>query len=202
MKLWQSNSCDAWRAALDRYDAIIHAQQVNRLEELDAWYRNELPKLIAARQPPYVTREEFERVTVWKMKRGVWRERNRLLVLGNDAAFVKQSSKDAFAAVPDPRRPIAILSELAGVGPATASAVLATYAPHVYPFFDELVARQIPGLGKVTFTASYYQRYAESLRERAEQLNRDCKKVKWTAHDVSQALWANSGGKVASPTTT
>jgi hypothetical protein len=195
MNLWQTPSCDNWHAALERYVDAIRAQQVNGLLELDAWYREELPALIAARKPAYITLAELERATVWKMKRGVWRERNRQLVRGNPSAQVRQTSTDAFAAVPDPRTPVDLLSTLAGVGPATASAVLACYAPAVYPFFDELVAAQIPGLGKVAFTAAYYRRYAAALCARAAQLSAQCKHREWTAHDVSQALWAASGGK-------
>jgi hypothetical protein len=197
MTLWQTKQCDDWHAALERYIETIRAQQVNGLPEIDAWFREELPALISARKPAFVTLAELERATVWKMKRGVWRERNRLLVIGNPSALVKQTSRDAFAAVPDPRKPVDLISTLAGVGPATSSAVLASYAPSVYPFFDELVAVQIPKLGKVAFTAAYYQRYAAALRERAAQLNPHCAHQVWTAHDLSQALWANSGGKIA-----
>jgi len=197
MNLWQTNECADWHAALERYVEIIRAQQVNGLPEIDAWYRDELPALIAARKPAYITLAELERATVWKMKRGVWRERNRLLVIGNPSAKVKQTSQEAFAAVPDPRKPVDILSTLAGVGPATSSAVLACSAPAIYPFFDELVAAQIPQLGKVAFTATYYQRYAAALRERAARLSVQCEHRAWTAQDVSQALWAASGGKVA-----
>ena len=197
MKLWTSDDCAAWRAALDQYPATILAQDVRGLEELDNWYRDELPTLLAERKAPYITRAELERVTKWKMKRGVWRERNRLLVAGNAPNLVKQTSRDAFAAVPDPRKPIDLMSSLAGVGPATSSGVLAAYRPDLYPFFDELVAAQIPQLGAVAFTASYYQRYAAALRERAADLNRICKDVEWTAHALSQALWSASGGKIA-----
>ncbi len=196
MNLWQTTQCDDWHAALERYVETVRAQQVNGLPEIDAWYREELPGLITARKPPSITLAELERATVWKMKRGVWRERNRLLVIGNPSARVKQASQDAFAAVPDPRKPVDLLSTLAGVGPATSSAVLAAYAPAVYPFFDELVAGQIPQLGKVAFTAAYYQRYAAALRERAVKLNEQCKHHEWTAHELSQALWAESGGKI------
>ena len=196
MKLWASNKCADWHAALEQYADIIEAQQVNGLVELDAWYRNKLPAIIAARSPGYITRTELERVTVWKMKRGVWRERNRLLAESNPSAVIKKTSSDAFAAIPDPRKPVDLLSQLAGVGPATSSGVLACVAPAIYPFFDELVAVQIPDLGKVAFTASYYQRYAEQLRKRAGQLQGACKHHPWTAHDVSQALWSVSGGKV------
>lgn len=196
-KLWQTRACEAWHAALERYPDVVAAQQVNHLPELDEWLRDDLPAMIRARKPAHVTRDELERATVWKMKRGVWRERNRLLVIGNEALLVKQTSEDAFAAVPDVREPIDILSALAGVGPATASAVLAAYAPSIFPFFDELVAAQIPKLGKVAFTAAYYQRYAAALRERANKLNRACKHRDWSAQDVSQSLWSASGGKSA-----
>lgn len=195
MKLWASNKCADWHAALDRYADVIEMQHVNGLPELDTWYRDELPALIAARTPLHITRDELERVTKWKMKRGVWRERNRLLVLSNAPALVKKLSQDAFALIPDPRKPVDLISTLAGVGPATASGVLACVAPAMYPFFDELVAGQIPDLGKVAFTASYYQRYAAQLRDRAERLQKSCSHQDWTAHDVSQALWSASGGK-------
>jgi len=197
MNLWRTHDCDAWQAALDRYAATIRAQQVNGLPEIDAWYREELPARIAARHPAHITLAELERATVWKMKRGVWRERNRQLVRGNPPVTVRTISKAAFAAAPDPRKPVDMLSTLAGVGPATASAALACCAPSIYPFFDELVAAQIPRLGKVAFTAAYYQRYAAALRRRAAQLNERCPHRRWTAHDLSQALWVQSGGKAA-----
>lgn len=194
MNLWESNRCKEWRKALDAYEGVLLAQHVNQLPELDAWYRTELPALIAARQPPYVTRDEMVDILRWKMKRGVWRETNRLRLLSNDARRVKQLTTAAFAAVPDLKKPVQLLSALDGVGPATASAVLAAYCPDLYPYFDEWAAGQIPTLGKVAFTASYYWKYAAALRDRAEQLTRKCGE-KWTAQDVGQALWAASGGK-------
>jgi hypothetical protein len=168
---------------------------VGGLEELDCWYREELPGLVASRTPPYVTRDELVKVTRWKMKRGVWRQRNLLLVEENPEAQVEETSREAFAAVPDPRRPVSLLIHLAGVGPATASAVLAAYSPGMYPFFDELVAQQMPGMGDVTFTAPYYARYANMLRAGAEKLNAVCEHHAWTANDVGMGLWAASGGK-------
>jgi hypothetical protein len=170
MNLWKSEHCTDWQMALDQYPEVIRAQRVRGLAELDAWYRSDFPRLVAGRTPAYITRSELERVTTWKMKRGVWRERNRLLLAGNSPAVIKKTSREAFAAVPDPRKPISIFSGLAGVGPATASAVLAGYSPALFPFFDELVAQQIPDLGAIAFTAAYYQRYAAALRERAAKM--------------------------------
>lgn len=188
--LWESDSPDRWRAALDRYPGVIAAQGVGSLVEHDAWYRDELPRAIASRVPPHVDHDELVRLTRWKMSRGEWRARNLQLVDGNDAELVVATSVAALAAVPDPRKPIAILSELAGVGPATASAVVAAYRPDVYPFLDDLVAVRIPSLGKPAFTLPFYLRYAEALRGRAGELGQG-----WTAVDVERALWADAGGK-------
>ena len=189
-ELWASDDLDAWKAALARYEEAVEAQGVARLPELDRWYRDELPALIAARRKPHVTHAELVRVTEWKMARGVWRGRNLALVRGNDAAEVEKVSTDALARVPHPSEPIALLAKLAGVGPATASAVAAAAAPEVYPFFDELVAAQMPGLGQVTFTPREYARYAEALRERAARLGSG-----WTPSMAERALWAHVGGK-------
>jgi hypothetical protein len=188
--LWSSPSIADWRDALGRYVDVVARQGVGRLAELDAWYRDELPAAIARRTTPHVTLDEIARLAEWKMARGVWRARNLALVRGNDPAEVIATSTEALARIPDPRAPIAALAELAGVGPATASAVAAAAAPEIYPFFDELVADQVPGLGKVAFTLSFYARYADALRERAGELGRG-----WTPVKVERALWAHAGGK-------
>lgn len=179
-------------AALAAYEQVVAAQGVARLPELDAWYRGDLPEAIASRQPPHVTRDELVRVTEWKMSRGEWRAPNLVLVRGNDPAAVVRTSAEALGAVPDATAPIRILATLRGVGPATASAVLAAAAPDRYPFFDELVAAQLAGLGPVKWTLGYYARYAEALRDRAAELGPD-----WTPAMLEQALWARAGGKSA-----
>ena len=188
--LWKSDEAAAWQAALDSYPAVIDAQGVTRLAELDRWYREDLPAAIAARRTAHVTHDELVRVTEWKMARGIFRPRNLVLVRGNPPEAVVKTSTAALAAIPDSKRPIALLAELDGVGPATASAVAAAAAPGIYPFFDELVGAQVPGLGTVAFTPAYYAKYAAALRDRAEKLG-----APWTPSTVEQALWAHVGGK-------
>jgi hypothetical protein len=188
--LWNSDSPGEWHAALDRYQAVVDAQGVKPLPELDRWYRDELPAAIAARKHPHVTHDEMVRVTEWKMARGIWRPRNLALVRGNAPDAVVKASTAALAAVPHPQRPIALLAELAGVGPATASAVASAAAPDTYPFFDELVGAQVPGLGTVAFTPAYYAKYAAALRDRALKLGDG-----WSPVMVERALWAHVGGK-------
>lgn len=188
--LWTASSAPAWRQALDRYPEVVARQGVTWLPELDHWYRDELPELIAARRRAHVTHAELVQVTEWKMARGVWRAPNLVLVRGNAPEVVAATSTRALALAPDPKSPISALAELDGVGPATASAVVAAHHPTFYPFFDELVAAQISGLGKVAWTLGYYVKYAGALRERADQLGSE-----WTPVMLERALWANVGGK-------
>jgi hypothetical protein len=190
--LWNSTSQVTWRNALDSYEDVIARQGVAKLAERDVWYRNELPSAIARRAIPHVTHAELVKLTEWKMSRGEWRARNLVLVSGNDAAIVVSTTSDALRLIPHPTKPISAIATLAGVGPATASAVAAATAPTVYPFFDELVAAQVPVLGKVAWTLGYYAKYAAALREKAEQLGHG-----WTPVTVERALWAHSGGKAA-----
>lgn len=189
-KLWTATSDSRWRDALRSYPAVIARQGVTRLADLDEWYRDVLPEAIAKRRPRHATHAELVKLTEWKMARGVWRAPNLVLVKGNDADLVKKTTADALAGAPHPTAPIAALVKLGGVGPATASALAAAAEPSIYPFFDEIVAAQVPGLGVVKWTLGYYAKYAEALRERARALGGD-----WTPVLVERAVWASLGGK-------
>ena len=196
MTIWQKQDCEEWHRALDNYDSAIKEQGDERLANLDKWYHGELKEVLSRREEPYILHEELVGIAAWKMRRGVWRERNRRLVEGNEPELVIQLSRKAFAEVPDLRKPISTLTQLAGVGPATASAVLAAYAPGVYPFFDEVVAGQIPTLDKVDFTTKYYLVYAEAIRGKAAKLTAICSHKSWTPHEVDQALWTLGAGNI------
>jgi hypothetical protein len=189
-ELWSDGSPAAWKKALARYESVVSRQGVAKLGELDRWYRDELPELLRARRPMHLTHAELVRATEWKMARGVWRAPNLVLVRGNDASEVDAVSAQALALVPHPTKPIATLATLAGVGPATASSIAAAASPDIYPFFDELVAAQVPTLGAVKWTMGYYAKYADALRERALTLGDE-----WTPVMVERAVWADLGGK-------
>lgn len=206
MKLWNNPSCEAWRETVNQYEALLLAHAVNQLPEIDAWYRGELPGILATRKTPYVTKDEFLEILRWKMKRGDWREYNRIRIANTDARTVKTAAQNGLNAARDLapdvptasqeyKLPVRLICELDGVGPATASAVLAAYRPDLYPFFDEWIARQIEGLGKVAFTPSYYWKYADAIRGKARELQAKCGNT-WNAQEVGQALWVASGGKL------
>ena len=176
--------------ALESYPSVISRQGSERLSELDRWYREVLPGQIRGRAPLHLTADELERLTAWKMARGVWRARNLALVRRNSPEEVAEVSVEAFTRAPHATAPISILSKLQGVGPATASAAASAAFPDLYPFLDEIVAARIPGLGEVKWTLGYYARYADALRKTAREVGGD-----WTPTLLERALWADAGGK-------
>ena len=188
--LWGASASGPWQAALDSYPEVVAAQGVLPLAALDSWYRTELPKSIVSRITPHVTLAELTRITEWKMHRGVWRAPNLVRVKSNDANLVVHTTTSALAKVPHPTAPVKEIATLDGVGPATASAVLAVVAPDRYPFFDELVAAQIPGIGAVAWTLGYYAKYAAAICARAGLLG-----AGWTPVMMERALWAHVNGK-------
>ena len=188
--LWSTRAPAAWNTALQSYPSVIEQQGVAKLPELDAWYRDELPALIASRRLVHITLPELVRITEWKMHRGVWRAPNLVRVKNNPPDTVIEVTVRGLARCPHPTQPIGEIASLDGVGPATASAIVAAFLPTVYPFFDELVAAQIPDLGPVKWTLGYYAKYADHLRARAADLS-----ASWTPVMVERALWASVGGK-------
>lgn len=188
-ELWLRDDANVWQTALLAYPDVLAAQDVAGLVELDTWYRADLPAVVAGRMPPLLTRAELLDVVRWKMKRGEWRQRNLVLAQGNTEHAVQWATGAALAAADD-RAAVEHIGSLAGVGPATASAVLGALLPRRFPFLDDLVGGAVPELGPVRFAAPYYLRYAAALRERAAALGSG-----WTAQDVGFALWAAAGGK-------
>lgn len=198
LSLWCSADLPAWQRALEGYAAAITALPNAKLAGHDAWYRAELPSLVQARAPMHVTYDEMVRITEWKMARGVWRAPNLVLVRNNPPGAVEAATSDAAALLDVPAKALAAVSTLGGVGPATASAVLAVMAPERFPFFDEIVTEQVAphveGMGKIAWTAPYYRKYAAALVARADALANG-----WHATMVERALWAhgvNAGARV------
>lgn len=185
--LWAEANSARWQQAFDAYPDAIARHPVERLPALDTWYRGDFTRDVQARAPMTITHDEMVRVTEWKMARGVWRAPNLVRVKANSAESVGMAGRTAAAHLDALSKAIGAFTALDGVGPATASAVLAVMAPAAFPFFDEDVAKQVPDLGAVAWTLGYYKRYAAALIARASALGGT-----WNAMRVERALWSHA----------
>ncbi|KAL0392155.1 UNVERIFIED_CONTAM: Squalene monooxygenase SE1 [Sesamum radiatum] len=141
---FKSSDAALWREALGSYEAVIKTLVKPDIISLDDFYRNELPNLLHQRDPnPYITTDELSRLMQWKLARGKWRPRLLSFVSSLDDVVVRDASAKAFASLPDVSKAITELAVLKGVGPATASAVLAAYAPDVAPFMSDEVPHEL-----------------------------------------------------------
>jgi 3-methyladenine DNA glycosylase/8-oxoguanine DNA glycosylase len=80
---------------------------------------------------------------------------------------VRTASRKAFAALPNLKEAIAHLSTLKGVGPATASAVLAAHMPSIVPFMsDEAMVAALGGVKD--YSMKVYLLFAEKLQVKSK----------------------------------
>lgn len=129
-----------WKSALSSYKSRIESLNKPDLIPLDNFYTDELPILIKQRKPnPHITTPELSKLMKWKLARGKWRPRLLGFVSALEEDVVKSASLKAFQALPDISKAVTELTVLKGVGPATASAILAAYGPDVAPFMSDEV---------------------------------------------------------------
>ncbi|KAK1555731.1 hypothetical protein Q3G72_030615 [Acer saccharum] len=179
-----------WKETLSSYQLIIESLNKPNLISLDEFYRNELPSLIQQRNPnPYVTTAELSKLMRWKLTRGKWRPRLLDFVSSLDDSLVKSASEKAFEALPDLNKAVSELTVLKGVGPATASAVLAAYAPHVAPFMSDEAMEAALGNSK-DYSLKQYLLFANKLLAKAKELISEGES--FTASDVERALWSSA----------
>ncbi|WOK95591.1 hypothetical protein Cni_G04298 [Canna indica] len=187
-----SRDVGAWREALSSYDDRLALLRKPDLLPLDVFYRAELPLFLRGRDPhPFLNKPELRRLMQWKLSRGKWRPRLLDFVSSLDEALVESASRKAFAALPDLSKAVSELTVLKGVGPATASAVLAAYAPDVAPFMSD--EGMMAAMGNVKeYTLKQYLAYANKVQMKAKELSveGDC----FTPSDVERALWSSAVG--------
>eukprot|EP00736_Rhodelphis_marinus_P014379 Rmarinus@m.5217 len=199
MNIFCSTDCAQWRKYVNAYKEARDQLEKKGLSELDDWYMDDLPLLIAARQPPLLKKEELSRLMKWKLTRGSFRPRLQQLVESNPAPLVEKLSQEAFCVVlgdPSPRgaeKAAKVLTKLKGVGPATASAVLAACTEHV-PFMSDEVIAASPGVAKGSYTMAALVTSTAAIQEKAKQLAQSEKEedTKWTPRLLERALWAEA----------
>ncbi|KAL7085358.1 hypothetical protein ACP275_14G277400 [Erythranthe tilingii] len=197
---FKSSDAGVWREALSSYEATMENIGKPNLIPLDDFYRNELPNLLHKRNPnPYITTDELSKLMQWKLARGKWRPRLLSFVSSLDDAVVRDASGKAFASLPDVSKAISELTVLKGVGPATASAVLAAYAPDVAPFMSDEAMVAVVGDSK-DYSLKRYLVFAEKIQIKAKELSSS--DDIFTPSDVERAVWSSTiGAKVKASST-
>ncbi|XP_021754594.1 uncharacterized protein LOC110719921 [Chenopodium quinoa] len=189
------NDVKIWKEALTSYQSRILSLSLNKpnLVCLDDFYRTQLPSLIHSRIPtPYLTQSELHSLMQWKLTRGKFRPRLLGFVAALDEEVVKSASQKAFLSLPDDlSKAVSELTVLKGVGPATASAILAAYAPDLAPFMSDEAMEAVLGQSK-DYSLKQYLLLANKLREKAKELSSEDEQ--FTASDVERALWSSAVG--------
>ncbi|GLJ06975.1 hypothetical protein SUGI_0054510 [Cryptomeria japonica] len=192
------SGCDVeqWRKALSDYALHINS----KLAELDKFYTQALPPILQARNPTsYITKEELKKIMEWKLSRGKWRPRLLSFVSAADEEEVKKASQKAFAALPDLKEAVTAMCVVKGVGPATASAVLAAYAPQIAPFMSDEAMLAAHGSSN-DYSLKRYLAFAEKLQNKAKELNikagfaMEGDNGSFTPSDIERALWSAAMG--------
>ncbi|KAL8593312.1 hypothetical protein ACOMHN_009965 [Nucella lapillus] len=127
-------------------------------------------------------------LAVQHFPRGKFRPRLQELAESNSAASVEAASKKAFKALPNLRSAIEALTVLRGIGPATASAVLAVGAPHLAPFMADESMQALPGLQPLSYTLPAFMNYAQQVSQITKSLQAQGE-FEWTPHKVEKVLW-------------
>ncbi|EDO35015.1 predicted protein [Nematostella vectensis] len=185
-----------WHEVLDLYGVVVKEMakgkkkdKAEQLLELDNWFQQELPVSISSREEKYLTKDELTKLMTWKLSRGKFRPRLVDLIKSNSDDKIDTLTKKAFKLLPDVIQAIKVLSELNGVGPATASAILCAGSPNVPFMADEAMASLPSGQGKLQYTPKAYQAYLDDLRGVLTKLQKEDPEGKWDEHKVELALW-------------
>ncbi|KAI4316578.1 hypothetical protein L6164_024548 [Bauhinia variegata] len=191
---FECSDVGVWKEALSAYPSRIRSLNKPNLVSLDEFYCNELPSLIHQRNPnPYITTSELRKLMQWKLTRGKWRPRLLDFVSSLDEALVKSASEKAFQCLPDISKAISELTVLKGVGPATASAILAAFAPHFAPFMsDEAMVAAL--CNSKDYSLKQYLAFVNKLQTKAKELS--SQGASFTPSDVERALWSCAMGNL------
>lgn len=153
---------------------------------LDKWYQK-----FDMKKNCKITNNELIKIVDWKLTRGkmrplMWRikkltntEVETATRLGCIELKNKISNKTVINAINT------IVKPLSGVGPATASAILATYDKSI-PFMSD--AGLMAVTGELIYTIPSYIKYFEGITNKVNELNTNSISHKWTAHDVEEVL--------------
>jgi hypothetical protein len=162
-----------WEAAESLYSAVVcavaKARKSARLVDWNRWLEQDCPRIVKGTGK--LGMADMEIVMQWKITKGKFRPLMSLLRSNSDQD-VEDATRKAFQLLdkkPRFRPPVEALCSLRGIGPATASAVLAHVRPQQYAFMSGTAAGSChvcsPSLPFVSGRVSSLSRIVAMLRQ-------------------------------------
>ncbi|KAF2794684.1 hypothetical protein K505DRAFT_349155 [Melanomma pulvis-pyrius CBS 109.77] len=196
-------SLDTFNAILSRYTTTAPA----KLVDLDTLRYVTVPTKLAERKKDgdaFLEKAEVEGLVEWKLKHGTFRPKLLQLVQSNPSPLIHDTTRSAFASL-DPTSPLPALksmTSLKGIGPATASLLLAVFDPEAVPFFSDELLRWVTweeGGGwkrKIKYDVKEYAVLVQGvgkLRERLGVKAVDVERVAWVLGREGRDVGAGGG---------
>ncbi|RDW72987.1 hypothetical protein BP6252_06894 [Coleophoma cylindrospora] len=170
-----------FQEALERYPALIKDLTKSpkpgslTLEELDYFRYVEAPTAFSIKGAK-LSLKDLQKLVDWKLRHGTFRPTLPKLVASNSEDSVNSITEEGFSIYEKDHSELAAavkkLSELKGIGPATASLLLAVYDPHKVIFFsDEVYKWLLPNADKPKYTPKEFDSLFAQSGPLMERLN-------------------------------
>ncbi|KAL1873028.1 hypothetical protein Daus18300_004169 [Diaporthe australafricana] len=171
--------------ALAKYDQLIEAVSASKgaksgqktLAELDRYRYVEAPAIFASTKSSQAMQlGHVQTLVEWKLKHGKFRPTLMKLVSSNENSFVNDtttSAMDLYNKNADASAAIDVLTRLKGIGPATASLLLAVHDPQKVIFFADEAFHWLCNHGKrdhIKYNAKEYKELNENSQKLANRL--------------------------------
>ena len=201
-ELWESCDKGQWLKYVSGYPSCIRQLANSKkkgpgtLVEDDEWIRKQVPKLISSGE---FNAASMSRVMRWKLSKGKFRPGLQQKADSLDDNEVQEAVKKSQKYLPgDVKSALRCLTEFNGIGPATASAVIAAVDGTV-PFFSDEAFTAATNVKSIKYTEKSYLEYCNLLSTKSTSLNSQRSKrsysdrvisKKFTAEEVQRALWS------------
>ncbi|ELU06856.1 hypothetical protein CAPTEDRAFT_164778 [Capitella teleta] len=138
----------------------------------------------------FMTSEELIQLMKWKLSRGKFRPRLIEFAASNSEEKVKASTEEAFQSASKGKLTAAIktLTELKGIGPATASAILTAGCGQEVAFMADESVWGILGKQSLKYDLKEYLCFMEEILSIRNRLTEQGE-ISWTAHNVELCIW-------------
>ena len=183
------NEPQVWAQTEAQYRDMLQAKGGDALLSLDDFCEALGKRLQSSKITGGLTKEELLQVVEWKFAKGKARPALRKHLQANSEAQVEQKTREGLEIASGTeesaeKAAIEVISELRGVGPATASAILSLYCPDRFAFMDDEVIECLYDKKRDYRLSTYL-----SVNAKCQQL---AATLGWTPRRVGKALWTAS----------